>query len=274
MSMRWRKKDESTLRKKVKNYNSKINRLKKKGYDETLLPEKLNFKELRENLNDRRLFNNQVKIMDAMTKRGSEQTVKSDRGLVLPKFTIEEVKIKLSDINRERRKRKKEYEGKGFTDRNKKIPNTEQVKNSMNTKELKNKYFKFKNKSKNDFEMFKRTLNEYGDTVGQRNKDYRRNYYYSIFSNYTKEQSADIINVLEQLDNNTLVDKYYTDRNMDIKYNYEKSNNDKRFKVLKDAWKSVVKENNATIPKKADRDSDTFNYYYDMWIEYQKADTK
>lgn len=245
MAIRYTKKDEIKLKKLVRNYNNKINRLNKKGLDANYIPSKLKLKNERELIkNGERIdFNERIKYYESFLKRGSEKLVKSNRGLVLPKYEIDQVNIMLKKINRNRRKRKKAYENEPLTDRNKKInqANKEMLKN-LSVNELKDKKFNFKNKSKKDYEKFKNSLSEYYQTQEERNKLYRENYYKAINTVFNIDQSEKIIKVLDELSTDTIVDKYYNDINMDIDFVYEPSELSLIYKDTLNAWKKELKK--------------------------------
>lgn len=245
MAIRYTKKDEINLKKLVRNYNNKINRLNKKGFDTNFIPQKLKLKDERKLIKsgERIDFKDRIKYYESFLKRGSENLVKSNRGLVLPKYEIDQVNIMLKKINRIRRKTKKLYKEEPLTDRNKNInqANKSLLKN-LSINELKDKKFSFKNKSKKDYEKFKKSLAEYYETQEERNKKYRDNYYKALENVFSEDQSNKIKNVLDKLETDVIINKYYTDINMDIDFVYEPSEQNLLFKETLNAWKKELKK--------------------------------
>lgn len=239
--IRWREKDKQLLKKKVRNYNSKINRLIKKNYDIELIPEKMNYKELTKNIKNRSQFNDTIKIVNAMTKRGSEEKVKSNRGLTLPRFTINKIKTEVRAINRARQKTKKKYENLQPTDRGQKLDEGMKEYRDMNVNKIRDKKFNFKNMSRKDFDFFKKTMGEYNIDTSKKDNQYRQNYYKSLRNNLTDEQYKKIVNVLNNLPTDVLVEKFYTDLNVNIGFNYDEFQQETKYKEIIKAWKRISK---------------------------------
>lgn len=245
--MRYSKKDEEKLKKKVRNYNAKINRLKKKGYDENLLPQKKKLKEEREKAKhgERKDFNNLLKSVNSFLSRGSEELVKTKRGLQLPKFKIAEIKTKLRKVNNERKKQREKYKSIEITDRNKTGVQGMINERSMNINKLEDKHFNFKNMSKKDFEYFEKTLNnEVNTKLDEKNRRYRENYYKAMEKAFSKEQFENLKNVVDKISTDKLVEKYYTDVNMDIDYYYDETEQEIKYEEILNAWNDVYKELN------------------------------
>ena len=242
--IRWRKKDTEELKRKVKNYNAKIARLMKKNYNQDLLPEKLKYKDLKESIKTRSDFKEQIKLANELTKRGSEETVKSTRGLTLPKFTIKQTKIKIAKINKERKKKKEDLEKIQKTDRNKPIDKTGEKGKDIGVNLIHPKKFNFENMSKKEWEMFIKTVDK------QVRKDdeitdarYVKHLFLAIDANLSPNQADKLKELISLIPNNKIVEKYYTDRNMTIDFYYGESDQDDKFKIQYDAWESYAKEN-------------------------------
>lgn len=243
MSIRYTKKDEAKLKKKVRNYNAKIIRLRNKGYNENLLPQKLNLKEEREKLKngDRKQFNNEFKIYGFFTDRNSEKTRKSDRGAILPLFREKTIEFKRKEINKQRKQKMDYYENMPITDRNKPIENGNRPRD-IELYKLKEKKFNFKNMSMKELEFYERTLKEYNENIGKKNNLYRSNYYKSLENNLTPEQYKEITKVLDKIGTQQIIDKYYTDVNMTIEFPYEPIEQELKYNEIIESWNSVLKD--------------------------------
>lgn len=244
--MRYSKKDEETLKKKVRNYNAKINRLKKKGYNENLLPQKKKLKEEREKAKqgERKDFNSLLKSVDTFLNRGSEEIVKSTRGLQLPKFRLSEIKAKLRKVNNERKKQREKYENIEITDRNKTGVQGMINERSMNINKLEDKHFNFKNMSKKDFTYFEKTLNNELETkLEKKNRIYRENFYKAMENNYNENQYEKLKKVIDNISTDILVEKYYTDLNMDLDFHYDESEQQIKYEETLNAWGEIMRDN-------------------------------
>lgn len=214
----------------------------KKNYSIELLPDKVNYEAVESKINTRKQLNDTITMMKVFTERGSEETVKSTRGLVIPKFKIKQTQIKVKQINRERRKERKKFESMPTTDRNKVI---EQGK--IDYKEhmlggLQPKHFNYKNMSKKDFEMYQKTLGEYDKKETEKLELYRKNYYKAMKNQLTAKQFEKLKKTLDKIPSQVLTEKYYTDLNMSIDFYYELLDGEVKFKEMIKAWNSVKKE--------------------------------
>lgn len=71
--IQWRKEDSQALQKAVKNYNAKIERIKKSDpLSRGLLPDKVTMADMRQNIKSRADFNRKIKELQSYTQRGGE----------------------------------------------------------------------------------------------------------------------------------------------------------------------------------------------------------
>lgn len=241
-NIRWRAKDKIAIRKKLNAYNSKLKREMKKGTDVDLLPEKLSMKELKSRIKIREDFNREMGFMDDFTNRYSMNLHKTERGGLIPTWFIHQAETKIKQINKDRRKQLKTYENMMATDRNmplgvKAKEVRPEVFEQFSPKKLNLKYM-----SKNDFRAYKEGLVEYYVTKEQKDEDYRKNLYKSIDNHYPPEKAERLKRLLDNLSTDVIVQKYYTDENLDIKINYDRSDNDILFSNVFQGWQSVLDE--------------------------------
>ena len=104
-NIRWREQDIDLLRKEIRNYNRKIDRLMKTGAPEVkaALPPKMNLKTARSQIKTRSEFNATIKSIKRLTARGSEQLIKTRGGVTAPKFEIKEIEARVRTINARRK---------------------------------------------------------------------------------------------------------------------------------------------------------------------------
>lgn len=240
--IRWRKKDTEELKRKVRNYNAKINRLIKKNYNGELVPAKLKFKDVKNKIENRMEYKEQIQLINALTKRGSEESVKTKRGAVIPKFELEQTKIKVKKINKDRKKRKEAYEKTPPTDRNKSLGETAEHYRDMNVNKIRPKKFNWENMSKKDFEMYKKSLYEYDEKQQEKEQQYRDNFYKAMEASLNDEQFEQLKKIIDLIPSNKLVEKFYTDINMKIDFFYEPTEQQLKFEEIIESWKSVQEE--------------------------------
>lgn len=84
-NIRWRNNDEAELKKQIRAFNNKVARLEKKQeYKDVILPNKLNYKVLKNQINSRTDFNIRKEQIETFVKGyGSEKIVKTNTGVKL-----------------------------------------------------------------------------------------------------------------------------------------------------------------------------------------------
>lgn len=240
--IKWREKDKVSIKKMINNYNSKLKRLKNKGYDVNLLPENTNFSKLKSKIKTREDFNNEMELMKSVTARYSENTIKTARGANVPYFTIHQNEVKLKIINKERKKERKRYEKLPITDRNKKLGVNAVNFDNENLSKLKDRKVNYKNMSKKDLEFFNESLQNYDEKMEKKNATYVENFFKSLETVLSPDNYNKLMEVMKGVPNELIVEKYYTDLNMSIKFNYEPTDDETKFEVLFDSWEDVRKE--------------------------------
>ena len=106
-NMKWRDEDVDQLRREIRNFNRKVDRLMKKGSPEVkaALPPKLSMKTAKAGIQSRADYNRQLKQIQRFTEKGSEQLMKTKGGVTAPKFEIKEMQARVQIINAARKKR-------------------------------------------------------------------------------------------------------------------------------------------------------------------------
>lgn len=106
-NIKWRDSDNKELQRLVKNFNAKITRLEKKGFDPSLLPERMTMKKARADIETRGDYRRLTGSLDRFTDKGAETVKKSSRGARATAWEIDEFK---RNQRAENRRRKKEAE--------------------------------------------------------------------------------------------------------------------------------------------------------------------
>lgn len=239
--IKWRKKDEELLKKKLANYMSKRRRVEKKGNIPTeLLPERKTYKQLKKEITTREQFNTEISLLDSFLARHSTNSFKTNRGAVIPYYLKHQTEIKLEVINKQRRQQKREYGNMSATDRNKRMGKLAKNVKELNVSHIREKKFNFKNMSRKELQMFMVSVQAYKTTVDEKNEMYRANYYEALDEELTPEQSEEIKKILSKMPTKTLIYKFYTDLNLDIDFVYSLTEQEQKFEILRDAWTELV----------------------------------
>lgn len=100
-NIRWSDKDEKNLKRVIKNFNAKVDRLIKKNPDFIdYYPEKVSYKKTKSSVKTRADLNRFANSFTRFSKRGSEKVVTSKAGVTRTKYEFKEASIKTGVINR------------------------------------------------------------------------------------------------------------------------------------------------------------------------------
>jgi hypothetical protein len=258
----WKKGELDKLDKEIKKYNRRVNELLKQGFTEKQLPVtgykksinkdgevertplyKMNYYDTRDliiknNENPREYLKDQFKIINIMINKKNEKTVKSKRGLELPSFTKKITELKVKEINKKREQQKEYYKQFDVTSRNQKIHQA----NSDVEDKFRDKKFNWKNMSRNDFDMYQKTLEEFSVTEAMRNAQYRVNFYKALEKIMTKEEYDHFKPIIDKVPSDILVKQYYVDKDMSIGFTYEKADRDLLIESIIESWSDLAKE--------------------------------
>lgn len=107
-SIKWRDQDVDLLKKQIRNFNRKIDRLTKKGDPQIVaaLPPKMSLKTARQQITTRAEYNKTLKSIERFTERGSEALIRTKGGVEAPKFEVKELEARVRSINAARKKRR------------------------------------------------------------------------------------------------------------------------------------------------------------------------
>lgn len=203
--IRWRQSDEQELKRVVRNFNSKLNRVSKKldERDRSALPERVSVKELKKLIQTREDLKKEVAALRKFSERGAETLEyipNNDNNLKITKWQKEVMEARANIINRRRRKRKKEIEniemtsgkeklgykvGMGPIDLNDLKP-VEPFTPSMTRQSLKLK----------DMNLKRESQKPYWD---ERDTQLKQSYLKGLRENYNEEDIADVLNEIEKM---------------------------------------------------------------------------
>lgn len=115
-NIRWSKSDVESLKKAVRNFNAKVNRLNKKYADSTdvVIPEKISVNDFKNMISTRQDYNRELNALKRFSKRGSEQltTISTEQGdISLTKWQKREMDMRKGLINRQRRELRETLSG-------------------------------------------------------------------------------------------------------------------------------------------------------------------
>ena len=113
-NIRWTPDDNAELRKAVKNFNAKIDRLAKKDpQNKAALPERITVRALKELIDTRQDLNREINSLRRFSQKGKEEIITvpdNDYNLKITKWQKEEMSRRAAVINRRRKQRLKQIQ--------------------------------------------------------------------------------------------------------------------------------------------------------------------
>lgn len=226
--IRWTKSDEKELRRLVKNYNAKVNRvIKKDPANKDLFPERVKVSDLKAKIETRSDLKREMNSLKRFLKRGSEEIVYNnldgaDR-FGITKYEKREIEIKVATINRLKAQMRKEIEemevksrGKGVGYKNKEVGRMERLQL------LQPKVFNFKTKKKRDYEHFKKGLEDADVYIKKKDIILRDNYIDSLYEHLGTNQYVEMIaDKINSMPIDSFISKYYSDKEAVIEFIYD-----------------------------------------------------
>lgn len=206
--IRWNENDEKELKRVVKNYNAKVNRLKKDAdrQTKTALPENITVKQLKELVNTRADLNRELNSLKRFSKRGAEEIVEvpgNDYNLKTTKWQKNEMSRRAATINRVRARRRKEIAETEMKDRGKKVGYKRGDLGMGRAEERSLEPIKpFTSKmSRSDFNMKNKILLKESQSTywNERDELMRQNYIKSLKENFNENDIKDVINAVNKM---------------------------------------------------------------------------
>ncbi|MDP4120848.1 MAG: hypothetical protein Q8876_07340 [Bacillota bacterium] len=238
-SIRWRSRDEKELARVTRNFNAKINReLNKHPEMKDILPDKINKKQLRENITTRQEFNKTVHSFERFLKKGAEETITSATGNTITKWEKREISKKVADINRQRTIERKRVEQMEALSRGKPIGLKRGEMGNTRVNELKPKKF--------DFDKIQpgKEWDKYVESVEKQSRAAYTDEKAELFkANYLKgldtvfgSKADELKKIIQALPAQQIVDVFFADEEASIKFIYDPVEQAAHLAYLMEVW--------------------------------------
>lgn len=234
--MRWNQNDYDTLRKTVKNFNKKIERILKKNPEyKDYLPSKINYMDIKHSIYSRKDFNRNINSYNRFLKSGSEKPILSKSGIKTTEWEKKELAIKVRTINTQRALKRK-------------AANVSTEKGTMGT-------IKSNNLQPKKFDIDKISIKSWGaftesvekqiqsDYYQKQAEQYKKNYLNAIYKYLGKTpQTIQLYNIIKSLDPETIYHAYYEDPFLQISYTSDPIPADEIASTALEKWQSYIDE--------------------------------
>lgn len=239
-NIKWRDSDEAELKRVVRNFNAKINRLSKKNPDiKNILPEKKDWKEIKNLVATRNDLNKELHMLERFSKNRNSadvfiilddgRTVKADvynkhpdhydslKATKILRWEKNEINRAIPIINKKREKMKEQiekievtYKGQGM---NYKIGDVGMGNNLINALEpLTGIYGSMERKDiKGKMETIR--LHSKSDFYDTRNLRLKENYIKGLKENFSMNDVQDVISKIDELDDDEFLKVFYAEKN-------------------------------------------------------------
>ena len=218
------------LQKTVKQFNAKIDKVSKTNPQaKDYLPDKVDFKELKEGLYKNRAITQAINSHKRFLKEGAETLIKSSRSAKTTKWELNEFKIKERADNARRTKELKKLQEQGKTSRG------EPVMGTIEENSLKPRHTNFDNLSQKEWELKKKNIDKALDPL---HEEFRK---HNMRLNYVKGLrnagfSEDIVALVMNMDINKFIETVYTDTEADFDFIYDEAEFNLKQEALFEVW--------------------------------------
>lgn len=223
-NIRWRKSDESRLRKSVQRFNAKRTRIINKYPSmQEYLPDKLSIKDIKADITYRTDFNKRLNSIDRFMKKGAEKPILTDKGIKTTRYEAKEIGIKVRAINiRKANERKK--------------ANVSTEKGTMGTIKANNllpKKYNLENIKKTDWDKYKETVEKLSKNsyYADRDEKYKENYI-KAFKTIFGEKGNDTLRRLEEMSTESISRAYYDDPILQLDFIYDPIEADSKLEAI------------------------------------------
>ena len=211
MAIRWRKKDLHNLRKAVKRFNAKIDRIAKKNPQvKQYLPEKMSVRQIRTEITERKDFNRILKSVNRFMQRGAENLTTLGNGVIITRFEKRELQYARQSINARRaaaRRRAAEFSGAGMGSvqywENQPVKNLDEI----NIRNFENFTKRLKEEIKESRQIEKRDM-------------FLANWTQALFNAFGDDLAQQVLRETENIDRDTLVEMLEYNPAADIDFVY------------------------------------------------------
>ena len=230
--IKWRKSDEQELSKAVRKFNAKRTRLINKFPEmEEYLPDKLSVKDIRKNVQTRREFKNELKSIERFMRKGAEKPIVTETGIKTTVYEKKEVGIKVRTLNiRKTAERKK--------------ADVSTEKGTMGTIKANNllpKKYDIDKIKKSDWDKFKQSVEKQikDSYTSDRDSRYKENFLKGLDNAYG-EKAEYLIELVKQIDPETLVQMYYDNPILQIDFIYDPIEMDAKIEAMEENFNEYL----------------------------------
>lgn len=213
-NIRWRKKDETALRKEVQRFNRELSRAKKLTPElADIMPKKLRFKDVQSSIQTRKDLKNFMATSALANSKSLTTPYANEKGLVLTQYDVEKAKYNVESINKRRAAERRKYKPSAEKGTLGTIQQTGLAPRKLNL-----------NKDISNWKKFSESLEREarGKFTEERANRYKDNYIKAIYNVMPAGPlRKKLLNIVNDLNPSELYDAFYVSPELNIEYIYD-----------------------------------------------------
>lgn len=231
------KNERANLRKAIKNFNAKRNRVISKGdTNAQYQPNKASMKEALSDIKTKTDYNNVMRSLKRYTEKGVEKTVNvgKNKDIVITRYQLKELRLANDRINRAKIREHKSI----------KIDTTTGTMNTISQNATKPFIFKISKMTQADFEKFTERIKNQDDVNywEDYHKRYKENYLKALEEYIQFDTAKQLYDYLEKIDYKVFYKISLIDENTALPYVYGKEDGSTKFSKILDVWQNKLKD--------------------------------
>lgn len=230
----WRKSQTESLSKAVRKINAKITRESKKNPEFIdYLPERHSVEELRESIKTNKDLQRYLRSVERAFKPEAFTPVLTDKGIMTTKYEIEETKLGVRRINRQRKKELEKAE----------LSPERGTMGAITSNNLRPKNFNIDTITPRDFKALNRLINKEGSStyLDEKEELYKKNYI-ELAENVLGSEAKELIEIIEGIDPKLIYGQYYKDPVLQIGFFYSLEPPEVMAEVVVHRWKLLLEK--------------------------------
>lgn len=229
--IKWNKNDRKNIANMARKFNAKITRISNKSPEiSKYLPNKINSKELQQNIESRRELNKLLNKYGRFLDKGAENIVQSKKGVTTTEWMKKEVSIDIGVINRKRSSERKRAD----------VSTYKGTMGTVGANNLQPKTFNFDEiSSQKAWKEYVRSAEKQSSPGynSEKQSNYKKNYIMAIRNTVGYGVDADkIVKLIEKIDSDSLYYSYYDDQILQLNFWYDEHDKGIKIRSVYNKW--------------------------------------
>lgn len=236
----WTEDRQRKLKYAVHNYNRRLERFKKEMPEmEKFLPERAFISDLKKDIKDHNDLRRTINKLERFTRDSATDFKVNKEGYAATAYEVHEVKLAVDKINREKAKRREKIESIEATTRGQPTGLTRGQMGSEELNSFRATKFNFKEKTRGDWEAFKKTVEKQSSPSYFREQDerLRNNYITGLYEACgNTSEVKELAEYIKSMNIDDFIEVYFSDEQATIGFYYDPIDVNYKLEVIKDIY--------------------------------------